>query len=130
MASLALFFLYSCIQNVPGSTDIAQSEKAPAVSDKKAVQGLRDYFTHILAETKKCYEAGLSWEEAAFEVGYANFDSWLDRERVVANVATIYRELSGGKVDPAQEDVLRHMLRYSAGAKCPHDEACGCGKAH
>ncbi|WP_052418303.1 MBL fold metallo-hydrolase [Pseudooceanicola atlanticus] len=101
-----------------------------AVSDKKAVQGLRDYFTHILAETKKCYEAGLSWEEAAFEVGYANFDSWLDRERVVANVATIYRELSGGKVDPAQEDVLRHMLRYSAGAKCPHDEACGCGKAH
>ena len=36
MASLALFFLYSCIQNVPGSTDIAQSEKAPAMSDKKA----------------------------------------------------------------------------------------------
>ena len=36
MASLALFFLYSCIQNVPGLTDIAQSEKAPAMSDKKA----------------------------------------------------------------------------------------------
>ena len=36
MASLALFFLYSCIQNVPGSTDIAQSEKAPAMSNKKA----------------------------------------------------------------------------------------------
>ena len=28
------------------------------------------------------------------------------------------------------EDVLRHMLRYSAGAKCPHDDACGCGKDH
>ena len=36
MASLALFFLYSCIQNVPGSTDVAQSEKAPAMSDKKS----------------------------------------------------------------------------------------------
>jgi glyoxylase-like metal-dependent hydrolase (beta-lactamase superfamily II) len=101
-----------------------------AITDKSAVQGLRDYFSHILAETRKCYEAGLGWEEAAFEVGYANFDSWLDRERVVANVATIYRELSGGKVNPAQEDVLRHMLRYSAGAKCPHDDACGCGKDH
>lgn len=101
-----------------------------AITDKSAVQGLRDYFSHIRAETRKCYEAGLGWEEAAFEVGYANFDSWLDRERVVANVATIYRELSGGKVNPAQEDVLRHMLRYSAGAKCPHDDACGCGKDH
>ena len=36
IASLALFFLYSCIQNVPGSTDVAQSEKTPALSDKKA----------------------------------------------------------------------------------------------
>ncbi|WP_136634755.1 MBL fold metallo-hydrolase [Pseudooceanicola onchidii] len=97
------------------------------VSDKSCVKGLRDYFTHILAETTKCYEAGLGWEEAAFEVGYANFDSWLDRERVVANVATIYRDLSGGKINPAQEDVLRHMMRYSAGAKCPHDDACSCG---
>ncbi|MBT3923385.1 MAG: hypothetical protein HOF21_12505 [Nitrospina sp.] len=35
MATLALFFLYSCIQNVPGSTDVAKSEKAPAMSDKK-----------------------------------------------------------------------------------------------
>ena len=35
MAILALFFLYSCIQNVPGSTDVAKSEKAPAMSDKK-----------------------------------------------------------------------------------------------
>ena len=90
----------------------------------------RDYFTHILAETKACYDAGLDWGAAAFEVGYANFDSWLDRERVVANVATIYRDLSGGKVNPAQEDVLRQMLRYSKGASCPHDAPCGCGKAH
>ncbi|MGR3551958.1 MBL fold metallo-hydrolase [Pseudooceanicola sp.] len=101
-----------------------------AVSDKSAVQGLRDYFTHIQAETEKCYAAGLNWEEAAFEVGYANFDSWLDRERVVANVATIYRDLSGGKVDPDQPEVLTQMLRYSRGASCPHDEQCSCGAKH
>lgn len=99
------------------------------ISDKTAVRGLRDYFTHILAETKACYEAGLGWEEAAFEVGYANFDSWLDRERVVANVATIYAELSGGRIAPARDDVLRQMLRYSRGATCPHDEPCNCHKA-
>lgn len=99
-----------------------------AVSDKAAVQGLKDYFTHILAETTKCYKSGLTWEEAAFEIGYANFDSWLDRERVVANVATIYRELSGGKVNPEQTEILTQMLRYSRGATCPHDMPCSCHK--
>jgi hypothetical protein len=34
--AFALFFLYSCIQNVPGSTSNASSEKASAMSDKKA----------------------------------------------------------------------------------------------
>ena len=101
-----------------------------AVSDKACVRGLRDYFVHIQSETKKCFDAGLTWQEAAYEVGYANFDSWLDRERVVANVATIYRDLSGGKVNPAQEDVLREMIRYSKGATCAHDEGCTCGSKH
>lgn len=100
------------------------------VSDKTCVQGLRDYFTHIMGETRKCHEAGLPWDEAAFEVGYASFDSWIDRERVVANVATIYRELSGGAVNPPLEEVLRQMMRYSRGADCPHDGPCGCGQRH
>ncbi|AVO38701.1 MBL fold metallo-hydrolase [Pukyongiella litopenaei] len=99
-----------------------------AVSDKTAVRALRDYFVHILAQTTTCFEAGLSWEDAAYEVGYAAFDSWLDRERVVANVATIYRDLSGGSVAPEQAEVLAQMLRYSRGATCPHDEPCQCHK--
>jgi len=100
------------------------------ISDKSCVKGLRDYFVHILAETKACYDDGQSWQEASYNVGYANFDSWLDRERVVANVATIYRDLSGGKINPAQEEVLREMIRYSNGASCPHDDGCSCGHKH
>ena len=41
IASLALFFLYSCIQNVPGSTDVAQSEKTSAISDKESGEMLK-----------------------------------------------------------------------------------------
>jgi hypothetical protein len=36
MATLVLFFLYSCIQNVPGSTDAAKSEQTAAMPGKKA----------------------------------------------------------------------------------------------
>lgn len=97
-----------------------------AVCGKPAVQALRDYLTHVQAETAKAFEAGLSWDAAAYEVGYDAFDSWLDRERVVANVANVYRELSGGAVDPTREEIMEQMLRYRHGADCPHDGPCGC----
>ncbi|GIX15343.1 MAG: hypothetical protein KatS3mg118_3302 [Paracoccaceae bacterium] len=97
--------------------------------DRGAVRMMRDYLARVLEETARCYEAGLSWEEAAFEVGPSGFEDWLDRERVVANVATIYRDLSGGRVDPPQDAVLTHMMRFSRGARCPHDGPCGCARA-
>lgn len=100
-----------------------------AVCGKPEVQALRDYLTHVETETTKAYEAGLTWEEAAYEVGYDAFDSWLDRERIVANVANVYRTLSGGRVDPTKDEIMAQMLRYRHGAECPHDGPCGC-QAH
>jgi glyoxylase-like metal-dependent hydrolase (beta-lactamase superfamily II) len=100
-----------------------------AVCGKPEVQALRDYLTHVETETTKAHEAGLTWEEAAYEVGYDAFDSWLDRERIVANVANVYRTLSGGRVDPTKDEIMAQMLRYRHGAECPHDGPCGC-QAH
>ncbi|MGR3586640.1 MAG: MBL fold metallo-hydrolase [Pseudooceanicola nanhaiensis] len=100
-----------------------------AVCGKPEVQALRDYLTHVETETTKAHEAGLTWEEAAYEVGYDAFDSWLDRERIVANVANVYRTLSGGEVDPTKDEIMAQMLRYRHGADCPHDGPCGC-QAH
>ena len=96
------------------------------VGDKAAVRGLRDYLTHIRDETALRYKAGLPWDEAAYDVGYEAFDSWMDRERVVANVAAVYGELSGGKIQPTMEEIMNQMLRYRHGAECPHDEPCAC----
>ncbi|WP_370285949.1 MBL fold metallo-hydrolase [Pseudooceanicola nanhaiensis] len=97
-----------------------------AVCGKPEVQALRDYLTHVETGTTKAHEAGLTWEEAAYEVGYDAFDSWLDRERIVANVANVYRTLSGGRVDPTKDEIMAQMLRYRHGAECPHDGPCGC----
>jgi glyoxylase-like metal-dependent hydrolase (beta-lactamase superfamily II) len=98
------------------------------VGDKAAVQALKDYLTHIRDATRACYDAGLPWDEAAYEVGYDQFDSWMDRERVVANVANIYAELSGGTVTPTQDEIMTQMLRYRHGATCPHEGQCECHK--
>lgn len=96
------------------------------VGDKAAVEQLRAYLKRVGDQTLACYQAGLAWEEAAWEVGYAECDSWLDRERVVANVANVYRELSGGAVNPTTPEIMHQMLRYRNGAACPHDEPCRC----
>ena len=98
------------------------------VGDKAAVRNLRAYLVHIRDAAKACYDAGLPWDEAAYEVGYAAFDSWLDRERVVANVANVYQELSGGRIAPTVNEIMAQMLRYRHGATCPHEGPCACHK--
>lgn len=42
LAVIALFFLYSCIQSVPNSTQVAESEKMSAMADKKSDMMAKD----------------------------------------------------------------------------------------
>lgn len=97
-----------------------------AISGPDALREMRDYLVMIRDGTIARYNAGLSWEDAAFDLAHATSDDWLDRERIVANVSTVYRELSGGAINPTQEEVFHHMLRFRNGATCPHDTACAC----
>lgn len=97
-----------------------------AISGPGALREMRDYLVMIRDGTAARFKAGLTWEDAAFDLAHATSDDWLDCERIVANVATVYRELSGGAVNPAREEVFTHMLRFRNGAVCPHDTTCGC----
>lgn len=99
-----------------------------AIGGKSIVKGLHEYFVHVRDETAKRYEAGMDWKDAAWDIALDGFDSWLDRERIVVNVATVYKELSGGKVAPERAELTAHMGRYHWGWECPHDEVCSCGK--
>lgn len=66
------------------------------LADAGAVRRLRDYFVHLDAETRKRYQAGLAWDEAARDIARAAmgaYATWRDAERIMINVATLYREL-------------------------------------
>ena len=65
------------------------------ITEKRAATVLREYFEHVWAETRKRYEAGLDAFEAAKDLELTDYDAWGDRERIVVNVAEIYRELDG-----------------------------------
>jgi cyclase len=65
------------------------------VTDKRGVRAVRDYLAYIKREARKRYDAGLTAFEAAQEIDMSDYDSWGDGERIVINVAALYREFSG-----------------------------------
>lgn len=67
------------------------------ITDKRGVRALRGYLVYIAAEAKKRFDAGLSVFDAAMDIALTDYDSWGDSERIVVNVACLYREFEGRK---------------------------------
>ena len=65
------------------------------ITDKKGVAAVRDYLAYTRDEARKRFDAGLSAFDAACDIDMSDYDSWGDGERVVINVATLYREFAG-----------------------------------
>ena len=70
------------------------------ITDNAGVRRVQEYLVYIDREAKKRYDAGLSVMDAALDIAFADYDSWGDRERIVVNVNTLYREY-GGRNEPA-----------------------------
>lgn len=73
------------------------------LSDKSALREILHYLEVLSGEARKRYDAGMPPDEAAFDIQLAEFDRWLDPERVYVNVHTLYRDFSGNAAPP---DVL------------------------
>lgn len=93
------------------------------VSGPQALREMRDYLLAIQDGSKSRYEAGLTWEDAAFDLAREMTDTWIERERIIANVANVFRHLSGGGLEPEREEIFRHMLRYRHGARSAQEAA-------
>src|SRR5205814_4691152 len=62
------------------------------VTDTGAVRAERDYLAWLAREARLRFEAGLSPLEAARDLA-ADYAGWTEGERLVVNVAAVYREL-------------------------------------
>jgi cyclase len=79
------------------------------ITDKKGVEQVKGYLQYIYDEVRKRYEAGMPVEEAARDIPLDRYASWSDGERIIVNVATIYRELSGDQTHPESIPLLAQM---------------------
>ncbi|HKJ74915.1 MAG TPA: MBL fold metallo-hydrolase, partial [Alphaproteobacteria bacterium] len=60
---------------------------------------------------RKRFDAGLDPEEAARDISLDPYSDWLDSERLVANVAALYREF-GADVDMNVLNAFSMMARF------------------
>jgi cyclase len=84
------------------------------VTDESGVRDVQRYLTYLRNETRARFEAGLDAEAAADDIDIAEFRDWGDPERIVVNVATLYRELDPSPPPPAPLELLVRMARWSA----------------
>jgi glyoxylase-like metal-dependent hydrolase (beta-lactamase superfamily II) len=91
------------------------------IAEKPAVRELKAYFEYIAAETRRHFDAGLPSEDAARKINLDHFATWLDPERIVVNVASLYRQFSGSKAPLDRVALFAGMKRYRDA--CAHDHA-------
>jgi glyoxylase-like metal-dependent hydrolase (beta-lactamase superfamily II) len=70
------------------------------LTDVDGVRAVQSYLGYVRDEARKRYDAGLSAPDAARDIALGDYSSWLDAERIVVNVHTLYREFSGSHEAP------------------------------
>lgn len=82
------------------------------IADKSAVRGLKSYLQYVRDESRKRYDAGIGFEEAARDISLDFFAGWTDSERIVVNVYACYREFSREANPLAVPALFERMARY------------------
>ena len=70
------------------------------LTDVAGVNAVRDYLVYVRDEARKRFDAGLSASDAARDIALGDFSAWLDAERIVVNVHTLYREFGAADEPP------------------------------
>ena len=70
---------------------------------------MRDYLVYVRDEARARFDVGMSAYDAALDISLADFDSWGDAERIVVNVATLYREF-GSTEQPGEPVALFELM--------------------
>jgi glyoxylase-like metal-dependent hydrolase (beta-lactamase superfamily II) len=81
------------------------------LTDANGVRALMRYLAYVQSEAKKRYDAGMAVFDAAADIALTDWSSWGDAERIVVNVATVYRELSGDTSPPDVPTLFGMMAR-------------------
>jgi cyclase len=87
------------------------------LTDKAGVRRVREYLVYVSEQARARYDAGMSAFEAAKDIDLRDFEGWKDRERIVVNVDTLYREFAGKGPRKSAVPCFAAMARYAGKAR-------------
>jgi cyclase len=93
------------------------------VTDKSGVARFKSYLEYINTEARKRYDAGMDPYTAATEIKMDPFMDWIDSERIVINVASLYKEY-GMKEEITPLALWTNMSHFHKAG------LCNCGRQH
>jgi cyclase len=82
------------------------------ITDKEGVRAIKGYFEYLADEVRRRFDAGMTAEEAVADIDPGPYASWGDRERIVVNIHTLYREFSGESAPANPLALFEAMARY------------------
>lgn len=83
------------------------------ITDKRGVEAVKAYLVYVRDEARKRYDAGMDRVEAAKDIALSDFSSWGDAERIVVNVASLYREFSGDETPLDTAELVVQMAELA-----------------
>ena len=101
-------WIKACNQILEWNPEVIVPGHGP-ITDRDGVVRMRDYLFFIDQEARKRFDAGLSVEEAAFDIALSDYSSWEGAERIVVNVNSLYQEYKGGDTGMEVTDLFGLM---------------------
>jgi glyoxylase-like metal-dependent hydrolase (beta-lactamase superfamily II) len=83
------------------------------LTDKPGVRRLREYLAYVQAQARARYDAGMPAYAAAKDIDLRDYADWGERERIVVNVDTLYREFSGAGPRKGVVPCFAAMARFA-----------------
>jgi glyoxylase-like metal-dependent hydrolase (beta-lactamase superfamily II) len=84
------------------------------VTDESGVRDVQRYLSYVRDEARARFNDGMSAQQAADDIDISDFRDWGDPERIVVNVATIYRELDPSLPAPTPPELFVAMAAWRA----------------
>lgn len=104
-------WLRACDRILAMDVDVIVPGHGP-ITDKQGVLQIKEYLQYIYEEARKRYEAGMPVFEAAKDISLDRYASWIEGERIIVNIAAVYRELSGDTSRPNATSQLVQLAEF------------------
>jgi cyclase len=88
------------------------------VTDKNGVRTFKEYLGFLIDESRKRYDAGMNYYDAACDISLDRYSDWISPERMVINTASLFQEFGADHI-PLTE-ISDNVARYHAERCCGH----------